>query len=418
MTSSFSSCTGLLFLDAGFLVPARVDGFFATGFFTTGFAADFLAADVATEVAVLLFVAAGLGMRLERGLVYLSENTPRQLLRSLLMILESVPVLHKNYSKYFHRIVASIRKPEKTMLSKQSSRFLDLFQYHHGMINASWITGLIRHINPQRTAGFIQQTNNANLMLPFRTRPGDFIPGWVYDGEPYTVIGRIDGMVQPDTNERIVDFVVLKFEHPDALALPPSEVWEMSLPPGAPRDDARLPFGKGGLKLSRTSNIVHLAGYIGAMKLQRPRVVPDNRPGMPEGAMRRDNGGLVILLQQVGDSNRAIPVRVYGSKVENIYDSLKRGDPIFIAEGEYRVRVKPTGEPAGTDGIEPVYKYPYIHARKIGGAFKKHIQAKPEWVNGLTAAVAPKPSPEVAEATEKAEELGLSRQALEELASS
>lgn len=302
------------------------------------------------------------------------------------------------------------------MLSKESSRFLDLYQYHHGMINASWITGLIRHINPQRTAGFIQQTNNANLMLPFRTRPGDFIPGWVYDGEPYTVIGRIDGMVQANTNERVVDFVVLKFEHPDALALPPSDVWEMSVPPGAPRDETRLPFGKGGLKLSRTSNIVHLAGFIGAMKLQRPRVVPDNRPGMPDGAMRRDNGGLVLMLQQVGDPDKAIPVRVYGSKVETIYKSLKRGDPIFIAEGEYRVRVKQTGEPAGEDGIVPVNKYPYIHARKIGGAFKKHIQARPEWVNTLTASLVTAPTAESAEVAAKAKELGISEKDLTELA--
>jgi hypothetical protein len=303
------------------------------------------------------------------------------------------------------------------MLSKESSRFLDLFQYHHGMINTAWVTGLIRHINPQRTAGYIQQTNNANLMLPFRTRSGDFIPGWVYDGEPYTVIGRLDGTVDPKTNERTAELMVLKFEHPDALALPPSDVWEMSVPPGAPRDETRLPFGKGGLKLSRTSNIVHLAGYIGAMKLQRPRVVPDTRPGMPEGAMRRDNGGLALMLQQVGDPDRAIPVRIYGSKVETIYKSLKRGDPIFIAEGEYRVRVKPTGEPAGEDGIVPVHKHPYIHARKIGGAFKKHIQARPAWVDTLTAIVAAAPA-----ATEKADaanadadtarELGLSEQDL------
>lgn len=302
------------------------------------------------------------------------------------------------------------------MLSKESSRFLDLYQYHHGMINTSWITGLIRHINPQRTAGFIQQTNNANLMLPFHTKPGDFIPGWVYDGEPYTVIGRIEGKTQAETNERVVDFLVLKFEHPDTLALPPSDVWEMSVPPGAPRDDTRLPFGKGGLKLARTSNIVHLAGYIGAMKLQRPRVVADNRPGMPEGAMRRDNGGLVILLQQVGDPEKAIPVRVYGNKVETIAKSLRRGDPIFIAEGEYRMRVKPTGEPAGEDGIVPVNKYPYIHARKIGGAFKKHIQAKPAWVEGLRAIVPPSIAPEPAETRTVANELGLSEQAVAELA--
>lgn len=302
------------------------------------------------------------------------------------------------------------------MLSKESSRFLDLFQYHHGMINTAWVTGLIRHINPQRTAGLIQQTNNANLMLPFRTRPGDFIPGWVYDGEPYTVIGRIEGKIQPETDERVVDFSVLKFEHPDALALPPSEVWEMSVPPGAPRDDTRLPFGKGGLKLSRTSNIVHLAGYIGAMKLQRPRVVPDNRPGMPEGAMRRDNGGLVIMLQQVADPYKAIPIRVYGSKVETIAKSLRRGDPIFIAEGEYRVRVKPTGDPAGEDGVVPVHKYPYIHARKLGGAFKKHIQAKPEWVDGLKIIMPVKAAAEAPEVSASAAELGLSQEDLADLA--
>jgi hypothetical protein len=138
---------------------------------------------------------------------------------------------------------------------------------------------------------------------------------------------------------------------------------------------------------------------------------------MPEGAMRRDNGGLALMLQQVGDPDRAIPVRIYGSKVETIYKSLKRGDPIFIAEGEYRVRVKPTGEPAGEDGIVPVHKHPYIHARKIGGAFKKHIQARPAWVDTLTAIVAAAPA-----ATEKADaanadadtarELGLSEQDL------
>lgn len=301
------------------------------------------------------------------------------------------------------------------MLSKESSRFLDLFQYHHGMINASWITGLIRHINPQRTAGYIQQTNNANLMLPFRTRPGDFIPGWVLDSEPFTVIGRIEGSIQAETNERVVDFVVLKFEHPDTLALPPSDVWEMSVPVGAPKDETRLPFGKGGLKLAKTSNIVHLAGYIGAMKLQRPRVVPDTRPGMPEGSMRRDNGGLVIMLQQVRDPGKAIPVRIYGSKVETIAKSLRRGDPIYIAEGEYRMRVKPTGEPAGEDGIDPVFKYPYIHARKIGGAFKKHIQAKPDWVSELLSTT-PKPiPPEAAEATEAASALGITKKELEEL---
>ena len=51
-------------------------------------------------------------------------------------------------------------------------------------------------------------------------------------------------------------------------------------------------------------------------------------------------------------------------------------------------RVRATGEPAGAEGVEPMHKFPSIHARKIGGALKKHIQAKPKWVSALTAKLA------------------------------
>lgn len=303
------------------------------------------------------------------------------------------------------------------MLSKESSRFVDLYQYSHGMVNTVWVTGLVRHINSQRTAGMVQQTNNVNLMLPFKATKGDFIPSWVHEGEPFTIVGRIMGQVDPETGERGVVLTVLKFEHPDCLALPPTDVWEMSLPPGVARDDTRLPFGKGGLKLSKTSNIVHLAGYIGAMKLKKPGVVPDTTPGAEPGSMRRDNGGLVLLLQQVEDANRGIPVRVYSNKIESIAKNLRRGDPIYIADGEYRVNVKPTGSPADENGIIPVHKSTYVHVSKFGGATKKQILSEPEWVAKLREPVSMPATParrivERDASHEMAEEMGISAEAM------
>ncbi len=266
------------------------------------------------------------------------------------------------------------------MLSKESSRYLDLFQYHHGMINTAWISGVVHNISAGRTECMIQQRQNTEHMLPVKTRKGDVIPSWVDEGDVYTFVCRIEGNHNIDLGERYAEMYILKVEHPDVLVLPPSDVWEMSSHKGG-KSESKLPIGKGGLKFSSTSNVIHLAGYVGAIKLIKPRVVRDTRPGAEPDAMRQDQGGLIVMLQQTANADRAIPVRMNGPKIEAYAQGLKRGSPLFVSEGLYRVRNKAV---AGEEGAgEVIHRLPYIMVKKFQGANKSHIVAKPEWVKEL-----------------------------------
>jgi hypothetical protein len=305
------------------------------------------------------------------------------------------------------------------MLSKESSRYLDLFKYHHGMVNTAWISGVVHNINQQRTECLVQQHPNPNLMLPIKTRKGDSIPGWVSEGDVYTFICRIEGSHLVDLGERVAEMYILKVEHPDVLVLPPSDVWELSSPKGAPRAEGKsLP--RSNLKFSGTSNIIHLAGYVGAMKLIKPRLVRDTRPGAEPDAMRRDEGGLIVMLQQTVNPDRAIPVRMSGNKIEAYAQGLKRGVPLFVSEGMYRVRVKTIRETVDGVETETIQRLPYIQVKKFQGANKSQIIAKPEWIKELEADEPqrrrPLPAEKPAEHGDNAEALGLSEEALAALA--
>lgn len=271
------------------------------------------------------------------------------------------------------------------MLSMDAKQYVDAYRFQNGMLNAAWIAGYMRRPSdkgepPQHF--HIQQTANLNHMLPIHLRNHtDVIPARYKDQAPVKCICRVTGRKLED-GERIAVLECMDFDSPTILDMPPEDQFSVKVPDNIPSDDFRP--NKTGMKLSRRSNVVQIAGFVSGI-VMIPAV-----PGKDRFSC------LQLMVSQKQDLDLAVPVRIRSKSAEAMADMVKLGMPVLINDGEFRVRVKETGEPADERGINPVVKYPYIEARMIKMASADDILGDtPAWAYDLAkAGRARKPRPE------------------------
>ena len=258
------------------------------------------------------------------------------------------------------------------MLSRDAKAYVDTFQYYNGMLNVGWLAGYLRRSEEDRQFS-IQQTNNLNHALPVTLRQGDVLPGRFKDLSRLKVTCRIAGK-KLESGERVAVMEVLGLDVPTVLDMPPVDQWNYMLPEGVPGSEFKP--SEGGTTFSKNSNVVKIAGYVCGVAVE------------PAGSINEkgnvSTGCLKLLVAQKGDFDNAIPVRIYGKLAEAQADRLRLGMPVLIDDGEYRIRIKKTGEPAGEDGVEPVAKYPYIQAKVIKLANRDVMMGDaPQWAVDL-----------------------------------
>jgi hypothetical protein len=258
------------------------------------------------------------------------------------------------------------------MLSKEQRLYVDNFAFRNGMRNVCFISGLAREIGAR--SGYVLQTKNDNLKIPFVVDGNGTIPSWVREGEPVKIVGRLTGAIlkgkEGDVEQhRVVVVKVLSFEHPSILEMPAQECWEMSVAKGAPTATV-MPKGFG-LPMSKSSNTVQIAGYVSGVMFRKPGV-----PG-PDG--KKKGGCLQVLIRQTKNPDEAVPVRIYGDKITKEYErTVRLGTPVVITQGDLRVDVKETGGEE-VDGIAEVSKMPYIRSNGLFVATRDHIHSQPDW---------------------------------------
>lgn len=242
------------------------------------------------------------------------------------------------------------------------------------MRNVCFISGLAREIGTR--SGYVLQTRNDNLKIPFVVDGNGTIPSWVREGEPVKIVGRLTGAVLKAKNgdelkeqHRVAVVKVLSFERPTILEMPAQECWEMSVARGAPT--APVTAKSYGLPHSKSSNTVQVAGFVSGVIFRKA--------GVPDAEGRRKGACLLVLIRQTKNPDEAIPVRVYGDKVTKEYErTLRLGTPVVITQGDLRVDVKETGG-GEVEGVAEVSKMPYIRSYGLHVATRDHIQHQPDW---------------------------------------
>lgn len=242
------------------------------------------------------------------------------------------------------------------------------------MRNVCFISGLAREIGTR--SGYVLQTRNDNLKIPFVVDRNGTIPNWVREGEPVKIVGRLTGAVlkgkdgeQSKEQHRVVVVKVLSFERPTILEMPAQECWERSVADGAPT--APVTATNYGLPHSKSSNTVQIAGFVSGVIYRKA--------GVPDAEGRRKGACLLVLVRQTKDPDEAIPVRIYGDKITKEYErTVRLGTPVVITQGDLRVDVKETGG-GDVEGIAEVSKMPYIRSNGLHVATRDHIQIQPDW---------------------------------------
>jgi hypothetical protein len=313
------------------------------------------------------------------------------------------------------------------MLPMDAQRNTDAYSYPNGMLNAAYISGVLR--KPEEGLCYIQQTRNENHMLPITFDPKKTpLPRNMKEGDLVSAICHVEGEKQGDL--RTVRLKSLKFDAPNVMHMDPRyvedvyEKWKKAAHAAAP--DSGIPdsiralgdqiTGDGRdevkprvdtldwrvLKLNvNSSNHVRLAGFIQAKSLEQKRVGVDGKPL---------NDRLIVLLRQTKDPDRCISLRWYSKNLQPLADRLRKGIGIKIS-GEFRLDVKAIGAPDPDTHIAPVSIVPYIMAKDyptLALPGSEDIKVQPSWAYELYVGHAAPQAPDAAPAGEGAPTDGLS----------
>lgn len=252
------------------------------------------------------------------------------------------------------------------MLSADQLKSQSFYAYRAGMMNVSWIAGILRH--PRVTEGFIQQTNNLNQMIHFKCEPGVKIPNDYTDGQPIKIIARM--LCNFVNGKPAIQLEVKRFEMPSIQDMPPRKVWEQAQRQGVPTDDVTPAAYReerlDGWRVEDTGNMGELAGFVAGFALEAAK-----QPG--------SGGCLVIYIRQTKDEQDLLPVRCFGVSSKSFAQKLEIGMPLYF-KGRISVDIKNTGEAPDDSGILPTHKFQYLRVRTLNVAGIKQIVAQPEWV--------------------------------------
>lgn len=288
------------------------------------------------------------------------------------------------------------------MLPMDAKRNLDSYSYPDGMLNSGWIAGVLR--NPGDGVCYIQQTRSENHMLPIvfdprknplprELREWDLVMAYCHviggrDGEQRTCQLKSIRFETANTMHMHKDFahdLMRKWAAKVHAAAKDSGVppaveslgQEFGQPEIAADANRATSFDWRVMQMNRNAaNHIRMAGFVQAKSLERNRVSPEGKPL---------NDRLVVLLRQTEDPDKCIPIRWYQRNLEPLANTLVRGMPIVVA-GEFRLDVKAIGAPDPENGIAPVSKIPYIHAKDIPGPVLPDsglIRIVPWWADEL-----------------------------------
>lgn len=292
------------------------------------------------------------------------------------------------------------------MLTMEARKRSTSYQFSNQMVNVGWVAGWLERTADRRSL-IVHQGSRKEFGIPIQIKEGETIRPGYKDGSPIKVTCRITGHFNREKGERIVVLRALDMDNPTVLDMQPYErrgggggrgngngggngadheaaqhAHEATEPaaegsklvkPKTVPHRVLLPNGIKA-KLSGSANFFRVAGYVGGVAVEPGKLREDGRPGEP---------CLIILLRQDDNPDNAIPIRCYNRLAEAIADKLPIGIPIIINDGEVKIRVVPTGEPAGADGVEPYFQYPYIKARVPKIASQDHILTQPKWAEEM-----------------------------------
>ena len=268
------------------------------------------------------------------------------------------------------------------MLSAERRRVAALYQYPGGFLNVAWIAGLLRRTPITHTEPWvrmqIQQTNLTNHNIDITLKDTDFIPPQFSEKKPIRAIcslkGAVIGTDEAGRKIRTVIATASGFDTATVLDMPLEIAFDKLPVPGAEvtkfsEEELKFFGNKAENKLEDSSNMVRLAGIIGAKHFRDPNPETGLRPRCE------------ILLRQHEDEDAALPVRFYGHLAKAVYSRINRGQVCEIV-GTLKVDVKRTGEPIDPEtGIEPVTRRMFIEcSQPPGPTTPNEIRARPEWM--------------------------------------
>ena len=245
----------------------------------------------------------------------------------------------------------------------------DSYSFISGMRNVAWLAGYARQLDldgGRIRSMLVQQTNNLNLALPVSFSNEARLQSGFNETYPIKLTCHVFGR-RLESGERVAEMRVISAETPTLLDMPGLSVWEKVRPKGAPMDNFK-PLSANDEPDAKGRNVVRLAGFVYSAMMAQDS----------EGRTQKDC--LIVLLRQHEDTDKCIPIRVYGRYAAPYLKRVVPGTPVVFT-GEFRVRVKKVREAEGEDGVDEVVKYPYIHASHVRVADPNEIRNVPEWAS-------------------------------------
>lgn len=265
-------------------------------------------------------------------------------------------------------------------LSVANKGLVSTYNMVGGMRNIAFVAGRLRIPPGNKRVVFVQVSGDESTMIPVELPNNYTIPRSFREHSPVSIRAHVYGRPDDQAGQIAmlraipggIDFAsVLNWRGPGAA----NRMLEQSF---AIRDAARngnidLPklFENRDDRMSESSNTVNLAGFVNSLSLER----------MNDGV-----GVLTVMLRQLQDDNKVIPVRFSGDLSSTLADRLEEGEPIQVS-GKFALDIRPVGEPDPETGKRQTIKIPFIRSRTLPlVATTDFITAYPDWARGIRAA--------------------------------
>lgn len=272
--------------------------------------------------------------------------------------------------------------PRLRMLSLAARLKADRHQYVGGLKNIAYLVGYVRHVS--KTGFLLQMNNSENLMIPIRFSPGGKLPRDFRDREPLKVFARLIGVREAEMRRTYL--AAVRFERPNVLELPNAGAFRGAVHEQSSEDDKFRPYGSGNTP-SAASNQAIVAGYVAGYSVREARVTEDGS---------QINGRLLIDVQQSGDPDRIIQVRLYGARYAAVAARLRMGMALLFY-GRIRTDLIPTGRKDETSGKDIVMPYAYMQVEvpeiptEADILFLDRLEQTPQWVRDMAEAAKARP---------------------------
>lgn len=267
-------------------------------------------------------------------------------------------------------------------LSVANKSLVSTYNMVGGMRNIAFVAGRLRIPKGNARVVFVQVSGDEATMIPVLLPNNYQIPRMFKEHSPVSIKAHVYGMYDSVAERQVavlkaipggIDFAsVLNWRGAGAA----NRMLEQSfaIRDAARGGDAVMPklFENKDDRLSESSNMVILAGFVNSLSLERA----------PDGV-----GVLTVMLRQLQDDNKIIPVRFHGDLAATLADRMEEGSPIQVS-GKFGVDIRKVGEPDEETGKFQTIKMPYIRSRSLPlVATSDFITVYPDWARGIRAQV-------------------------------